>query len=276
VDEEVKDVCAHVYEQSCPNADDTVLEYLDKMAKQLNVVLSHNAKGDLLLTKVKADKKLTTKETKVNADLDHFNPSGPNDTVRMQASGVQTTQVEEARPVLYDFDGANNKWLDIEHEFNGAGIHSDVVVLGQGEEKNPNGVQSDPEFSGMFDSRVQTWANKWAKANNVIGKARGIGPRTYVQTSGDEFTVQKTARAILGDELKGVCWMISIHGWTLNGHMVTPNQMVTAHEAEVYLYKRRRLFIQEVHLFRNEEKERAMLRCVLPECFNSDPIKDIY
>lgn len=295
IDEEVKDICSHVYTQSCPDVNDTVLDYLDKMAKQLGVVISHTPKGELLLTKSKADKLLTTKTTFVVNDPTPVTTELEGSPVSI--APVNTQEVKE-RAILYHFDGPTNKWVSIEHEYNGQDIHSDVTVVGQGTEFSPNGVQGTPEYNGMIDntdaqsltfkttfslndpmpvtSELDGAPESVAIMDSKENKGNSVRPLTYVQSSGDEFTVQKTARAIIGDELKAVSWSIDSAGWVFNGHMATPNQMVTAREPHAFLYRKTKLFIQEVILTRDERNERSIMRCVLPECFNTDTIKDIY
>jgi prophage tail gpP-like protein len=233
--------------------DITVAEFLDMLCKQKNVVLSHTADGRVLLTRVKASKMLTTPSTTVLANT---NPTPfTNDVAGAPVATVnKTTGNSAARAILHDFKENDPKVISMSLSFNGQRQHRIIQVVGEENDSNP--------------------ANKTI-ANPMVA----AGTTRYIrmnQTSGNDNDTPLTARAAIGDELKNIVLEIEIQGWALGGNLVTPNQMITATNPELFLYSRSKWFIQEVALLGDEKSETAILTCVPPESFNSDPIKNIF
>lgn len=270
VDDEVKNAVNYVYNQTVPDPDKSVKDYLDELSKQQNVVLSHTASGELYLTKAKSDKLLTTKETYV---LKNNLAARSHDITNSQFASITTTTVVKDRAILYNFQDRTN-WLNMEAEYNGQDLHSDVVVLTETMADNPNGVMMDPVWNPLFDNKEAQAANAEYVKQQYDLRERGKRPRTYVQTTGDVNTRPKTARAILGDELKSVSVKIDIQGVVLNGHVVTPNQMILVKNADIRLDNTTKLFIREVILRGDHVRETATIMATLPEAYNSDPIKN--
>jgi prophage tail gpP-like protein len=263
VDPEVQADCNKILTVAYPKIDQTVKDYIDSITKQLQIVVSHTATGQILLTRVKADKVYTRKATRVK-------PVARSEQIEGAPEFIATVDVAVDRPVLFDF--VNGTYISMDLSFDGADMHSDIMILGQSQPDTANSVQL-----------ANTAINPYVEAKPIIYSPlipdavdRGVRPLNVVQTVGDSSTLPLTSRAEVGRELKNIKLTIQIEGWELNEHLVTPNQMITVTNPFVHLYKKTKWFIQEVKLVTNESSTTATLTCVLPECFSDEPIKNIF
>lgn len=229
--------------------DETVKEFLDKLCKEKHVVLSHDRYGNLLLTRAKVDTIKTTETTFVKDAPVEGEP----------AAYVESTAVTiKSRPVLFRFTGSQ-PWYKMKLRFNGQQMHRIVQVTGQADSGDGNNA---------IDSAT---LNPYVAANTYRLR------REIQTTSTDPNETPKTARSIVGDELKALTLTIEMQGWTLGGNLVTPNQIIeVASNPELYLYGSSQWFIQEVMLYGNEKEERATLVCVQPAAFGTDDIINVF
>lgn len=288
VDKEVKDICDTKFNNICPEPDEPVITYLDKLAKHLNVTISHTKNGKLLFTKAKTGKLLTTQETFVQV-----NPVPITSQIAGAPQSVKPTTVTKPknRAILHDFTEPGD-WLHMSLTFDGQKIHTDVIVIGHQTKDNDNAIQTDPLFNNLIDTTAdaehraigntirQIYAQRPYLLKSKIAFERGKRPRTYKQPSDtgtdEDKAAPLTARGVIGDELTNVTLTIEIKGWTLGGHLVTPNQLITVKNPECYLFNKSTWFIQEVSLLGDEAEETAVLTCVPPESFNEDKIKRLF
>lgn len=225
--------------------DQTAGDFLSSICKQKNVVLSHTRGGDLLLTRAKADRKLTTSTTFVKTA-----PVGGEG----QAYVESTSNKPQDRAVLWDFSKPGG-WTRMELSVNGQKMHRIIQVLGQ--------QQDDKENVTLDSAIVNPYVSE--KAHRFV---------RVIQTTGDFVDTPKTARSYLGAELLNIELTIDVASWTLGGHLITPNQMVTVQNPDLHLYKSVKWFIRDVAHNGTESEQIATIKCVLPECFNEDPVKN--
>lgn len=233
----------------------SVTSYLDDLCRKKNVVMSHNRFGELVLTRAKADKVVTSKETKVVTASQDPSVRRFNDRIT-----VTEEKVETDRAILWDFDGGKSA-LKMKLAFNGQAMHRVIQVV----------KQIGAEASGASAQADGSCLNPYVPFNS-----NGLRFKRVVQQQGDGTELQPTARMIVGDELKNIVLTIEVQGLTLGGHVITPNQMITVKNPDLHLYKKSKWFIQEVELSVNKSEEKATLTCVLPECFNSEKIKNVF
>jgi hypothetical protein len=69
---------------------------------------------------------------------------------------------------------------------------------------------------------------------------------------------------------------ISIDRWDLNGKVIRPNNIISILAPHLYIYKKVNWFIESVEYTGNNEKQTAVLNCVLPEVYNNSPVKSIF
>lgn len=280
VDPEVATECDTIIVKSIPYPDESIRVYLDKICSHVNVVLSHTPTGKLLLTKVKSDKILTTTTTLVNVNpVPRSNSMAGAPSFTAQSQTIQKSN----RATICDLTPNNRHalWLNMETSFDGQRIHSDIVVMSQSNNSTgPNGAESEPLFNPYYDNSGVQDSNIYNSINNTgLTNSRGARPATIIQqtqTNNSDNKVEKTARSVMGDEIKGVTLSVSFDRWVVNGHMVTPNQMLTAQNSDVYLFKKTKWFIQEVSLYGDEKEETARIVCVPPDAFGTDPVTNIF
>ena len=229
-------------------------DILIMLCAQKNVNLTHKADGSLFLTRVKANAYLTTSNTVV------YIPNATMNDVDSNHLKTVTTETSHERTVLYSFNipnpNSNNpsQWLEMNLEFKGQGIHSIIQVS----------TQNDG-----------TVANQYLDPPNIYvvrGSNTGYRYKRFIQSTGENTDVLDTCRSIQGDELKNIVLTIKVQGWTLAGHLITPNQIVTVNNPNLHLYTTNKWFIQEVELYTDTKEEYAVLTCVLPDCFGTDDV----
>lgn len=272
IDEEVKDECAVPFTHKGMKEDETIAHFLDEIIKQKNIVLSHTNDGKLLITQAKSDKLLTTSATYIRQigipGIDDLRKGVGN----FQPSTTINKTIATDRAILYDFAGSsdpalnktqnkNGTWTGMNFDVCGQGIHSFIQIVGE----KLGGNRSDHFKESPL-----------VKDANPDKFRAGFRPKRVIQTSGDDNDTAKTARYIMGVELENITLRIDIKGWTLGGHLVTPNQLITVINPDLWLYKQTKFFIKEVSLYGDEKTETATLICVLPECFNDGEITNIF
>jgi prophage tail gpP-like protein len=274
VDPEVAEIVNTVVPQANPQVTDLIQPYLDKLLSNFNVILSHDQFGNVVLTKVKADKMLTTTRTQLRSDNTSFGEG--LEGYNYYNETVETT-TESSRAVLYDFTD-RTQWLQMTNTCDGQAMHSDVVVQSEYQSENNNNIDSSIAFNPM----VQV-ASKSKNAFDPVPATgtlnRGCRPLTIAQptqTNQADNSAPRTSRSVLGEELKTNQLRISVKGWELNGHMITPNQMITATNPRVYLYEKTQFFIEAVTLYGNVVDETATILSVPPPAYTTDDIKTIY
>lgn len=274
VDPEVKDICDTPIPTSTPEVDETVKHYLDVLCSQRNVILSHTAKGELLLTKSKSGKMLTNKTNFVKVQPTPLGRAagGGQDIEGAPESTIAVTEVKQVdRAVLWDFTNTTKTWLKMHLSANIQKMHSDIVVMGQA--TTGNAVESKPLFNPYVVQDDFAKRTTQTNSDHAAGlPMRGIRPLNKKQSSGDTNTSEQAARNILADELKNITLKVEVNGWVLGGNLITPNQLITAQNPDCHLYKKTKFFIQDVDLSGDENSDTASITCVLPECYNNDPV----
>lgn len=101
-------------------------------------------------------------------------------------------------------------------------------------------------------------------------------PKVITQSSGDDIDTEKAARNALAAELKNIVLTIVTDRWEIDGKIIKPNNIITATNPELYLFKKTKWFIESVTLTGDNTKTTATLNCVLPEVYNGQVPKNIF
>lgn len=233
VDESVKAEADTVYPTVVFEQSDSIKDFLARLTSQKNIVLSHTATGQLLLTRADVNKK-----------------------------------------PIFNFDGGQPA-LKMNLKFNGQMMHDVISVIGQQGINTANAAQSQIE-----NPYVQKKVNFNLNArNSTVGNAaiiKGNRPKVALQTAGNDNDTPLVARGLLGQELKAIRLTIEIQGWTLNGKLVRPNNIITVVNPELFLFQKSKWFIESVDFTGNNVDERAILSCVLPECYSNTAVANIF
>lgn len=101
-------------------------------------------------------------------------------------------------------------------------------------------------------------------------------PKVSSQSSGNDIDTSEAARMALAAELKAIKLTITTNVWEIDGKIIKPNSIVTVKNDELYLFKKTRWFVESIQFNGNETSTTAILTCVLPEVYNSDPVINIF
>lgn len=244
------------YAQLNIRQDQYIADFLNELCTQKNVVLSHDASGNLVITRAKVNDLLTSHTTTVTT-----NETGGIGRSEFTNTRTFTTTTSTARNILYDFS-TPGVWTNMNLCFDGQRLHGAIQCLSQNDGST---------------SAQSTVINPYVDDQSTLGIFRaGLRIRRFLQTMSSNDVnndTLETARSLLNAEIKSsICLNIDIHGWVLKGNLVTPNQLILAANKDLYLYTKTKWFIQEVSYYSDAERETASLSCVRPECFNDDPI----
>lgn len=147
---------------------------------------------------------------------------------------------------------------DMELVFDGQKLHSHITVM----------KEADSEGGNAGEVLIK---------NPYVPVAYTYRHKVYKQTSGDDVTLNEFARQCLQLELKaGIKLIVKVNTWTVNGKIIRPNNIITAEDPELYLYKKVSWFIEEVNFEGTEEKQVATLTCVLPCVYDDSEIENIF
>lgn len=256
VDANVENECNKIYNSIAADPTEKIADFLDRMATQRGVVLSHTIGGQVLFTKSKTEKNTATKQTLVPVTQVARIPgkaSAPN----FVASGNSIVNFD-SKPI-YNFSPGQTVCTRMELKINGQAMHSYIEVLAQApiDEQGNIGQPARSAVSNPFVKNTFRYARK-------------------VQTSGYDTDTPGTARATLGDELSNITLSIDIVGWELNGKLVQPNSIITVINPVCYLYKATRFFIEGVTLKGDAKGRTATLSCVLPFVYNDEDVVNIF
>jgi len=93
------------------------------------------------------------------------------------------------------------------------------------------------------------------------------------QNSGDDNDTELAAKMLRADQLKNITLTITMDRWELDGELLLPNTVIQVQNPEVFLFEPVQWFIREVTYELDAEKQTAVLKCVLPECFTlAEPV----
>jgi prophage tail gpP-like protein len=139
--------------------------------------------------------------------------------------------------------------------FSGQPIHSDITVMRQADSDGGNASQ-------------YTIENPYVP---IVYR-----PKTIIQSSGDDNSVQQAAQNALAAELKNIVLTIKIDRWAIDGKIIRPNNIITVLNPDLYLYRKTNFFIESVSYEGDPEKMTATLTCVLPEVYNGKTPKNVF
>lgn len=160
------------------------------------------------------------------------------------------------KPILY-FNVPENGLIgtSMSLSFNGQGMHSHITVLKQ--------ASPDEGNAGEFTIR-----NPYVP---ILYR-----PRVITQTSGDDITIEETARQALAAELKNITLTITTDRWEIDGKIIRPNNIISVYNPDLFIYSKTNFFIESVSFTGDAKKTTAVLTCVLPEVYNKKVVKNIF
>ena len=177
------------------------------------------------------------------------------------------TQADSNKKPIYNF--TSGTWITMSLAFDGQQMHDKINVTGQANVLSPNSAADSVQLNPYLSS---------TRGPNTTGAYFPLfRPIVWEQTaSADVSTSPLTARKKLGNELKAIRLKIDINGWTLGGKIPRPGDIVTVTNPDIFLYQKTKWFIEQIDFRGDEKSDTATLSLVLPECFNNDPVVNIF
>lgn len=229
---ELSDNLDEEMDKTSSESSQNVGSYLSTLAKQKNIVLSHNEKGDVLITSP------NTKGTPIfNFDL----------TKNRDGQLTNTSPTNDANKIPV---------MNCELDFNGQGMHTEISVIQQADDEEGSNA-SGPK----------------SKRNPLIpiGKNTLYRPKTFVMSSGNQFTLDQLINYEMGREVReNIKLKIELGTVEVNEDLIAPNNTITVVNPEVFLYTKSTWFIESVEASGTPESQTCILNCVLPFGYDFD------
>ncbi len=150
--------------------------------------------------------------------------------------------------------GKGIKYVDINCNYNGQGLHSDIEVVGQA-----------PKDGGNMPYALIT--------NPLVPIV--YRPKVITITAGTDNDCLKAGLSELGTELKSVPLRITLEKPVANGKFIMPNNTILVKSRECYLYEPSKWFIEEVNYSLTPKEEKCEITAVLPGVYGG-PIINVF
>lgn len=244
-------------ERSDPDRGQSIADYLADLARGLNIVLSHDQYGRLVLNY----------DIGTGGPLFNFTQGMPgveyelsvdgaqmHSTITAAAQGDYTGGVADPKTVINPYVAPQGKY-----NFRNAAMNGDI--------------------NGKIDRRINAIGNVADDGQlQVLNEFNtGYRPHSVTQTDTDAPNLQDVANQALADELTAVKLTILINRWSFNGKRIPVGSIVSVQNPELYLFNKANFFVYGIDYEGDEEKTTATLNCTLPEAFNGVvPTKSIF
>ena len=80
----------------------------------------------------------------------------------------------------------------------------------------------------------------------------------------------------MADELRNIKLVIQTDQWTVGGKIVRPNNIIEIIAPKLFIFTKRRFYIESVTLVGDEAKTTATWNCVMPEVYNGKTPVNIF
>ncbi len=226
---EVEDKLDEDVGKTASESSQNVASYLSELAKQRNIVISHNGQGNLHITT-------------------------PN-TAGRPIMNFDFTQNENGELANTDLSNAVKKIPGTKASlvFNGQLLHTDITVVQQADDEEGTNAAQGYIRNPLIPIKA-----------SVLYR-----PRVVIISSGDQFTVDEVARYELGREIRdAVILKISMSKIDIDELMIQPNNTITVKDPSVFLYNKSTWFIQSIDFDIQPSSETCVLNCVLPFAYD--------
>jgi prophage tail gpP-like protein len=154
----------------------------------------------------------------------------------------------DLKPILsFDVPKGGIPGIKMDLQFNGENMHSQITVVKQADIDDDNAGEAT--VTNPFVPYV-------------------FRPRTIIQNSGENIDSELAAKNALAEELRNLSIVITIDRWDINQKIITPNNIISVTNPEIYLFKKTNLFIEAIDYKGDQKELTAVLHCCLPEAYN--------
>lgn len=225
--------------QNAPDINQKCSGYLDDLCRDINVVLTHDQYGNLLLDTPSNDKvayNFTDGMPGIEIELS-FNGEG----MHSKLIGKTSADIANSSPQNVF---AYNPYVPSGTAFNfrNAARNNDTIF-------------NAPASQGMQLQII----SEYDSANR---------PGVYIQTDTDATNLQDFINQKLAEELRCISVTVYINTWLLGEMGAAPGMIITILSPENYLFRPTKFFVEHVDLAGDEKSSTAILKCVVPEVYN--------
>lgn len=235
------------YSKTSAAPEDSVKEYISKLAAQRNLILSHTEKGELFLFKPNPQQKpvfffdtknsismtLSVSGQNIHSEITNLRQPKPKKTEKKKKPKATSTTYEDE-----------------------LGYTHTVSNPAPGPANPPKKVKERPQYYDTLE-------------NPLVSIYR---PAVKVLTEGEDYDTKDAAKNQLADELKNIKVSIIIDSWKEVG----PGQVIEVQNEEIYFEEKIKLMIESVQKTENTEERRMEINAVPVEAFTGETPKNIF
>jgi len=216
IDSNLSEIVNKKYDTIAAEPDQTIKDFLTKLCKVKNIILTHNDYGNVVFARLKKD----------------------DSSVATYIEGKPTTNIQ----------------LSV----NGQSMHSHIT--GQKQASIGTDVAGEETIENTYISAYR--------------------PTTKKQDSGQNDDTENAVKMIRGAELRGIQLTIETdrYKWWDGSILrpLRPNHTIDVESPSNFISKRTRFFVESVEYSGNQEGIKAVIKCVLPECYSGDVPKIVF
>lgn len=243
---EVEKECNQIIAKSVAEPEESIKDYLSKVAARKKVVLSHDIYGNIIMFKPKLDSPVKYSYTPENC----IEITASYDGQGMHSS--ITTLRQPSRPKK----GKNDILSDNYNPLSG----------------NDDGVLND-DYDSLEGSTSTNKKRILLPVDTVINPMiRVKRPKVDKLTSGDVTDTLKGAQNTIANELKNINVSFMISRWDT----ISIGDIIEVEDPSQYIYKPTRFMVSQTVLAENSKEKTMTVTCVLPETFSGEMPKDLF
>lgn len=243
IDSSVSGIVNQVYPKTVCAPEDSIKDYLSRLAAQRNIILSHNEKGQLLMFRPNIKANSVAVYSELNSLSIQLGVSG---------QGFHSKMTILRQPKMKKKPTLKNKDVNIPpvYDDNGYEVEPPKVVV-KTIKKRPK-----PQFYDTIE-------------NPMIEAFR---PSVRKMSEGEDISTENAVKNYMADELRNIKFVINLERWD----NVKPGDIIEVESRRLFLNKKSRLMIESISKEQNSESKTMVINAVLPETFTGDIPKNIF
>ena len=238
---------------------ETIADYLSEIARELDIVLSHDVFGNLVL-----NYQIGTSDPVYN-----FTQGMPGVEYTLSVDGSQMHSLITVDSQS-DEEGNITDTTSVVNPFVAPQGGSTFWTTGQTVQATP----APPVSSALKGSGVK---GQSVTLQTVHKYDTGYRPTTVMQQATDAPNLQDVANQALADELTAIVLTVEVNRWELNSKLVPVASIISVQNPELYLFNKANFFIRQIDYSGDSAESTALYTCTVPEAYNGVvPTKSIF
>lgn len=243
VDSSVQKDVNLVYPKTVCEPEDSIKDYLSKLAAQRNIVISHTTDGHLLMFRPDSKAKSVELFTEQNTTSMTLSVNG-------QSMHSQLTVLRQPKMKKEKTEKQKKVSTPAQYDSNGYEIEPPKVEV--------KTVKERPKAQ-FFDTIK----------NPMINAFR---PAVKKMTEGEDVSTESAVKNLISDEYRNIKFTISIDNWK----RIKPGDIIDVESKRLFLAGKIRLMIESISKTANASEKNMVINAVLPETFTGDIPKNIF